>query len=136
MDQHPREAEPGGIITWHDDAGQISRVDANLVIVTFQEGSTWIGYCRQLDVSSSGATEKEALEAAREAVKLFFVSCLERGTLAEALTDLGYEVAASLTSRKAKAVLEPMPNAPRVPAYLLKQMEAGNRHKFHYRATG
>ena len=43
-----------------------------------------------LDVHSQGYTEEEARRNLAEAIKLFVVSCFERGTLDEALKECGF----------------------------------------------
>lgn len=55
-----------------------------------QEGRFWVSYCPSLDLSSQGDTREEARDAVSEAAQLWFDSCVERGTLAEALAELGW----------------------------------------------
>ena len=54
------------------------------------DGSAWIAWCRAIDVLSQAETKQGALEAVREAVELWFESCVERGVLAEALREVGF----------------------------------------------
>ena len=55
-----------------------------------RDGSAWIAWCRSIDVLSQAATKQGALEAVREAVELWFESCVERGVLTEALREVGF----------------------------------------------
>lgn len=56
----------------------------------FQDEEVFIGEAPSLEVSSHGVTPAEALKNIKEAVSLWFESCLERGTLEAALKDLGW----------------------------------------------
>lgn len=49
----------------------------------------FIAWCPGLDVLSQAETQQTAMEALREAVELWFESCVERGSLAEALQEVG-----------------------------------------------
>lgn len=51
----------------------------------FKDGGTWVAGFPRLGIYSQGETRDEATRAAREALRLWFVSCIERGTLAAAL---------------------------------------------------
>ena len=55
-----------------------------------REGGTWVAWCQALDVLSQAETEQGAKEALREAVELWFGSCVARGVLAEALLSVGF----------------------------------------------
>ena len=62
---------------------------------TEREGDTWIAGCPSLDVYSQGDSQKEARESIEEAVKLWFASCLERNTLAQAMQELDFKPVSS-----------------------------------------
>lgn len=49
----------------------------------------FIAWCPGLDVLSQAETQRGAMEALREAVELWFESCVERGSLADALQEVG-----------------------------------------------
>jgi predicted RNase H-like HicB family nuclease len=55
-----------------------------------QEGSLWVSCCPGLDVYSQGDDREEARKNLHEAVELWLDSCVERGTLGEALRELGW----------------------------------------------
>jgi len=56
------------------------------VEVTFKpSGKYWIGSCPSLDISTQGENFERAQENLKEALVLFFESCLNRGTLNEVL---------------------------------------------------
>jgi predicted RNase H-like HicB family nuclease len=55
-----------------------------------REGDWYIAHCPPLDLSTQGRTISEAKKNLIEASELFLVSCLERGTLDQALKELGF----------------------------------------------
>lgn len=55
-----------------------------------QEGDCWESGCPALDVYSQADDREGAKEALKEAVELWIDSCLERNTLHQALTELGW----------------------------------------------
>ena len=65
-------------------------VQSFFIFATRTEGDHWLGLCPSLRVSSIGDTEQEALRAVGEAVDLWLESCEERGTLIDALSELGF----------------------------------------------
>lgn len=50
----------------------------------------YISCCPILDVYSQGKTKKKALDNLEEALKLFFISCFERGTLDQVMSESGF----------------------------------------------
>jgi predicted RNase H-like HicB family nuclease len=55
-----------------------------------KQGKWFIAYCPPLDLSTQGRTLEEAKKNLIEASQLFIVSCMERGTLDQALKELGF----------------------------------------------
>lgn len=55
-----------------------------------RDGQQWIVWCPALDVMTQSRTRKGALESLREAVELWFESCIEREVLDGALKELGF----------------------------------------------
>ncbi len=53
-------------------------------------GRWYFAHCPPLDITTQGRTEHEAKENLVEASQLFIISCLERGTLEQALKELGF----------------------------------------------
>jgi len=53
-------------------------------------GRWYIAFCPPLDLTTQGRTEEEAKKNLLEASQLFITSCLERGTLDQALKELGF----------------------------------------------
>ena len=66
------------------------RIVHSLLFGTGPDGDQWIGSCPSLDVATVGDTREKALEALDEAVNLWVESCVRRGTIREALTELGF----------------------------------------------
>jgi predicted RNase H-like HicB family nuclease len=67
-------------------------VQANFVLygVAKREGDWFIAHCPPLDVTTQGRTLAEAKANLVEASELFIASCLERGTLDQAMKELGF----------------------------------------------
>lgn len=60
--------------------------------VTFlREGDSFIAYTPALDLSTVGDTLEEAKERFDEAVKIFFEEIVKKGTIDQALTELGWQ---------------------------------------------
>jgi predicted RNase H-like HicB family nuclease len=57
-----------------------------------KKANYWVSSCPALDVFSQGATEEEAKKNLEEALKLFLISCYERGTLDAALKECGFDI--------------------------------------------
>ena len=55
-----------------------------------REGDWYIAHCPPLDLTTQDRTLAEAKKNLLEASELFIVSCLERGTLDQALKELGF----------------------------------------------
>ena len=56
-----------------------------------QEGECWLAWCLPLDVMTQAETKEAAFESLKEAVALWFESCVERGVLDEALSEVGFQ---------------------------------------------
>ena len=61
-----------------------------LLGVTHRKGDWYFACCPPLDITTQGRTEAEARENLKEAAELFIISCVERGTLDQALKELGF----------------------------------------------
>ncbi len=59
-----------------------------------RDGQQWIVWCSALDVMTQSRTRKGALESLREAIELWFESCIEREVLDGALKESGFAKAA------------------------------------------
>ena len=57
----------------------------------FAEGDCFVGYCRELDVSSFGDTSEDAKVSLQEAVELFLEGCEHWGTLDDVLAESGFD---------------------------------------------
>lgn len=64
----------------------------NLPGMVKKSGGYYISSCPVLDVHSQGETQEKALKNLKEALRLFFASCFERGTLDEALKNCGFKL--------------------------------------------
>ncbi len=59
-----------------------------------KEDGMWVSTCERLGVMTCGKTKAEALENTKEAIVMFFGSCIKHVTLDKALTELGWNKAA------------------------------------------
>ena len=55
-----------------------------------KKGKLYLSSCDVLDIHTRGYSEEEARRNLAEVIKLFFISCYERGTLDEALQECGF----------------------------------------------
>jgi len=55
-----------------------------------REGGWFIAHCPPLDITTQGRNLDEAKQNLKEAAQLFIISCIERGTLDQALRELGF----------------------------------------------
>ena len=66
-------------------------VDVKLRAFVRKEKKTrWIAVCPAIGVASQGSTASEARKSLKEAVQLWFESCIERGTLERALQESNF----------------------------------------------
>jgi len=56
-----------------------------------KKANVYVSSCHILDIHTQGATEKEAKDNLSEALTLFFLTCIERGTLDAALKECGFK---------------------------------------------
>ena len=52
-----------------------------------KKANTYVSRCKVMDVFSQGDTEQEAIDNLADALQLFLVSCIERGTLGAVLQE-------------------------------------------------
>jgi predicted RNase H-like HicB family nuclease len=57
---------------------------------TRQKGAVWLAWCPPLDVMTQAETEQRAIDSLRDAVELWFESCISRNVLDEALVEAGF----------------------------------------------
>jgi predicted RNase H-like HicB family nuclease len=79
-----------------------------------KEGASFVSWCPALDVSSAGDSAKEAEKNLVEALRLFIMSCYERGTLDRIFKECGFvpEKANASLDRKSsskKEIWVPLP---------------------------
>lgn len=55
------------------------------------EGDLWLGLCPSLDIGTQAPTYDAVQENMKEAILLFFESCLRRGTLEQVLRESGFK---------------------------------------------
>lgn len=61
-----------------------------------QEATQWVAGCPSLDVYSQAETADGSEAALQEAIELWVESCLERGTLEQALREVGWHLSAGM----------------------------------------
>jgi predicted RNase H-like HicB family nuclease len=65
-----------------------------------REGDWYVAHCPPLDITTQGRTKTEARRNLTEAAQLFIISCLERGTLDQALRELGFTQVQKVFARR------------------------------------
>ncbi len=68
-------------------------LEAKLPVKIIKRKKYVIASCPVFDVHSQGKDKEEALHNLQEALYLFFISCIERGTLDEVLRESGFKPA-------------------------------------------
>jgi predicted RNase H-like HicB family nuclease len=74
----------------HEQAADTLELAIRLSCFSRQEQDYWVSGCPALNVYSQADDEEGARVALQEAVELWIDSCLERNTLHQALTELGW----------------------------------------------
>lgn len=121
----------GHIRTTVKDDGSVEII-ASLSGELGKEGKQWISWCPALDLYTCGASRGEALENTKEAIRIFFETCIRHRTLETALLkELGWtksvEVSVDGLAAPANLCRSPVP-----PAFVLDKM-SGNQWKGHVR---
>lgn len=83
-----------------DNATKIVSYSVKLDAWLRRDGRERLAWCPSIDVITQAGIKKKVLESLREAVQLWFESCIERNVLDAALKEAGFEeVPAFLRSR-------------------------------------
>jgi predicted RNase H-like HicB family nuclease len=69
----------------------IINLTVRLEIATKRDGGEWVAWCPPLDVFSQGRSKRDAIASLKEAVELWFESCIQRGVLDKALREVGFK---------------------------------------------
>lgn len=77
-----------------------------------KQGEWFLASCEQLDLFTQGRSEEDALHGLTDALELFLLSCFERGTLNQVLTDCGFRSVSKTTAQpKGKLISVDLPLA-------------------------
>lgn len=68
------------------------KIDIGIKVLLIKDGDYIVAYSPELDFSSFGTDEKDALQAFGEGVKLFLEETWKMGTLEKLLLDLGWSL--------------------------------------------
>ena len=71
-------------------SGSVVALSIKLEAATRQEGNVWLAWCLPLDVMSQAETKQRALASLKQAVELWFESCIARNVLEQALLEAGF----------------------------------------------
>lgn len=66
------------------------KLEIELPVSFLKEGKKYIAYTPALDLSTSGKSYKETKKRFEEIVNIFFEELIKKGTLEDALSDLGW----------------------------------------------
>lgn len=69
----------------------MQKISFSLPVTVIKEGDNFVAYTPALDLSTVGKTFDEAKKRFEEAVQIFFEEIIEKGTMGEALSELGWE---------------------------------------------
>ncbi len=69
---------------------RVTEYNVRLSLRMKEDGRDWLVWCPILDVATQARTKRKALEGLREAVELWFESCISRGVLDQALQEAGF----------------------------------------------
>jgi predicted RNase H-like HicB family nuclease len=67
------------------------QITVNLRAVLRRDGRKWVAGCSKLNVWTQGSSRADAERSLREAVELWVEDCLARGTLDQALREVGFQ---------------------------------------------
>lgn len=65
-------------------------IKLNIEVAIKQEGEWYVACCTPLNLFAQGKTKAKAQENLIETLQLFFMSCIERGTLEQVLHESGF----------------------------------------------
>ena len=65
-------------------------VEVKLAVQVWLVGRDWVARCPVIDVATQARTKAAALKCLREAIQLWFESCIGRGVLDQALRESGF----------------------------------------------
>jgi predicted RNase H-like HicB family nuclease len=97
----------------------------------FKQEGMWISNCPALDLATCGKTKKEALENTKEAVRIFFETCIQHRTLEKALDELHWQKAQDISVdglATPKGLCRP---APVPPAFVIDRIMKDGSWKGH-----
>jgi len=79
---------------------QYASVGFRLPILIKKKAGMYVICCPPLDIWSQGKTESEARKNIKEAIKLFLITCIEKGTLNEVLKECGFKPVRNIKTPK------------------------------------
>ena len=88
-----------------------------------KDGAAFVSCCPALDVYSQGPSQKKAVENLADALRLFLVSCYERGTLDRVLKASGFRPATAARRVSTKKAASKSLNVLSVPLPFLVDTE-------------
>jgi len=71
-------------------SGSVVALSIKLEAATRKKGKIWLAWCPPLDVTTQADTKQRALASLKQAVELWFESCIARNVLEEALLEAGF----------------------------------------------
>ena len=115
----------GGQIVIMRKKSAVIAIKANLFGYLFRDGDTWVSYCPPLKIATCGDSENKAMKMTREAIELFLDTCVNHGTLHDALIELNWE----LDSDVDKAITNLKGRDPEIPVFLIDNFNR-NQHEW------
>lgn len=66
-------------------------ISVKLEVATRRDGEAWLAWCLPIDVMTQADTKKDAISSLKQAVELWFESCIDRDVLDQALIEAGFK---------------------------------------------
>jgi hypothetical protein len=79
--------------------GRNTMIQCKLPVIIFEEEGNTIVFCAPLDLSGYGANEEEAKKSWEAALDIYFDYTMKKGSLADDLRNLGWEIRKSLKKK-------------------------------------
>ena len=95
-------------------AESIVALSIKLEAATHRKGHVWLAWCFPIDVITQADTKQAALRSLKEAVELWFESCIARNVLEEDLLEAGFHKTkiGAMIPKNTSAVRAPAPKPP------------------------
>ena len=85
--------------------GKEALIQAELSAYAFPDGSAYVAYCPEIDITAAGVDEGDAFEALSEALAIYFEDTISRGTLQQDLQAHGWHIRGAVAATPSTSAL-------------------------------